>query len=252
MIDVARARADTPGSQARVHLDNARASLMPTAVLAAVQAHLELEARVGAAEAAELRADEIERAYQSAAALVNADPNEITIYAGGSLDVLARVDRFVADVSLSIGRAPVDVQAIDRRAIVAGAGAYLRGPAGTGILVIRGGRRARTEASPAAVLGLGSAVDYARALGLEAVQARVDMLADALRERLAEIPAVSAQTREAIVTFEVENRDPRDVAWSLRKRGITVGLNGTAVRASPHYFNTEHELELLAETVRDL
>ena len=252
MIDVDRARADTPGANGRAHLDNARASLMPLPVLAAMRDHLELEAQVGSAEAAEQRADAIEHAYRSAAALVNADPGEITIYSGGSLDLMAQAEPHVVDLSPSIGRTPIDVQGLDQTAVVAQAGSYLRGPAGAGILVLRGGRRAQVDPSPAVVLGLGRAIEYARSLDLTAVAARVDALAAALRADLDSLPAVSALLDEGVVVFEVANRDPRDVAWTLRKRGITVGLNGTAVRVSPHYFNTELELEQLAATVRDL
>ncbi len=249
MIDVDRARADTPGSQARTHLDNARASLMPLPVLAAMQEHLELEAQVGSAEAAEQQADAIERAYRSAASLVNADPDEITIYSGGSLELMARAEPHVVDVSASIGRSPIDVQGFERPAVVATAGSYLRGPAGAGILVLRGGRRAQVNPNPASVLGLGRAIEYAGSWGLPAIQARVDALAAALEARLDGIPDVSARKTDGVVVFEVANRDPRDVAWTLRKHGITVGLNGTGVRVSPHYFNTTHELEELAATL---
>jgi selenocysteine lyase/cysteine desulfurase len=252
MIDVDRARSDTPGSQSRTHLDNARASLMPLPVLAAMQEHLELEAQVGSAEAAEQQAEAIDRAYRSAATLVNADPDEITIYSGGSLDLMAQAEPHVVDVSRAIGRTPVDVQSLDQAAVVATAGSYLRGPAGAGILVLRGGRRARVNPSPAVVLGLGRAIEYAGAWGLSAIKARVDALAASLHSDLSALPGVSARADDGIVVFEVATRDSRDVAWALRKRGITVGLNGKGVRVSPHYFNTEHELEQLAATIRDL
>ena len=252
MIDIDRARADTPGSHARAHLDNATASLMPAPVLEAVQAHLALEAQVGSAEAADVRADDLEQAYVSIARLVNADPAEITIYSGGSHDLMAQIEPYVLDVSRRIGRAPVDVQTIEQTAIVASAGAYLRAPSGTGFLVLKGGRRATTRPSAADVLGLRRAVEYASAWGIPQVEARVDALSGSLRRLLSEIDGVTARAQDGIVSFEVAHRDPRDVAWSLRKRGITVGLNGTRVRVSPHYFNTEHELEHLAATVRDL
>jgi selenocysteine lyase/cysteine desulfurase len=252
MIDLERARADTSGSLARIHLDNARASLMPATVLAAMQDHLQLEAEFGSAEAADLRAREIEQVYESAGSLLNADPDEVTIYTGGTLDALAQIDLFVADVTSLLGRAPVDVQALERHAILANGSAYLRGPAGTGFLVLRGGRRARRDVNAAAVLGLGRAVEYALALGLDSVEARVDLLAETLRAQLAELPHVRTDVSAGVVRVEVEHRDPRDVAWSLRKRGITVGLDGGAVLASPHYFNTEHELEQVATAIRDL
>jgi hypothetical protein len=52
MIDVERARAETPGCAERIHLNNAGASLMTTGVLDTQIDHLLLEARVGGYEAA--------------------------------------------------------------------------------------------------------------------------------------------------------------------------------------------------------
>ena len=98
---------------------------------------------------------------------------------------------------------------------------YLRGPRGSGFLYVRKSMLDRldppfldlhgatwTEAGPlphaarcarrfenwefnyAAVIGLGVAVDYALAWGLDAIEARVTALAEALRARLSAIPGV--------------------------------------------------------------
>ena len=78
-LDVARARADTPGCAHVVHFNNAGASLMPRPVLAAVTGHLELEARIGGYEAAEQAKPQIERVYAATAALLGCDPDEIAV-----------------------------------------------------------------------------------------------------------------------------------------------------------------------------
>jgi cysteine desulfurase / selenocysteine lyase len=78
-VDVAAARADTPGCEERIHFNNAGASLMPRPVIEAVIEHLELEARIGGYEAAEAAHDRIEAVYTSVARLVNCAPREVAL-----------------------------------------------------------------------------------------------------------------------------------------------------------------------------
>lgn len=79
MIDVARARADTPGCEGVAHLNNAGASLPPAPVLDAVVAYLRREAEVGGYEAAEEAADARRRPYLAAATLFGCDPSEVAV-----------------------------------------------------------------------------------------------------------------------------------------------------------------------------
>jgi cysteine desulfurase/selenocysteine lyase len=76
-LDLARARADTPGCEAVVHLNNAGASLPPRPVLDAVIGHLELEARLGGYEAREHEAAAIAEAGAAIARLVGASTGEV-------------------------------------------------------------------------------------------------------------------------------------------------------------------------------
>ena len=77
MIDVERARRETPGCEHVTHLNNAGASLPPQPVLDAVVAHLELEGRVGGYEAHEQNEAAIERFYGATTELIGAHPGEI-------------------------------------------------------------------------------------------------------------------------------------------------------------------------------
>ena len=79
MIDVARARADTPGCHDVVHLNNAGAALPTRDVLDTVIQHLELEARVGGYMAADLVAERSSAVYSSVATLVGATAHEIAL-----------------------------------------------------------------------------------------------------------------------------------------------------------------------------
>lgn len=78
-IDVAQARADTPGCAHVAHFNNAGASLAPDPVLTRVVDYLQLEARVGGYEAAMGHADELAAVYASIARLVGAEADEIAL-----------------------------------------------------------------------------------------------------------------------------------------------------------------------------
>ena len=78
-MDLNQLRADTPGCEHCIHLNNAGAGLMPASVLAAVQDHLELEARVGGYEAADQRESEIGQAYAAIGQLIGAPARNIAV-----------------------------------------------------------------------------------------------------------------------------------------------------------------------------
>ncbi len=78
-IDVARARADTPGCSQVLHFNNAGASLMPQAVLDAQIAHLEREAAIGGYESKAEALDAIEGVYGSIARLLNCQAEEVAL-----------------------------------------------------------------------------------------------------------------------------------------------------------------------------
>jgi selenocysteine lyase/cysteine desulfurase len=78
-IDVARARADTPGCEGVAHLNNAGAALQPTQVTEAVIRHLRAEASHGGYEAEDAAAPGIAALYDSLARLLNADSADIAL-----------------------------------------------------------------------------------------------------------------------------------------------------------------------------
>jgi len=78
-VDVARARADTPGAETVAHLNNAGAALPPRPVLDAVVEHLRREAAIGGYEAAAERQDRAEHTYDAVARLIGAERDEVAI-----------------------------------------------------------------------------------------------------------------------------------------------------------------------------
>jgi cysteine desulfurase/selenocysteine lyase len=79
VLDVTRARLETPGCNQVVHFNNAGSSLMPRPVLDAAIGHLQLEARIGGYEAADRAHDAVERVYDAAATLINCGRDEIAV-----------------------------------------------------------------------------------------------------------------------------------------------------------------------------
>lgn len=78
-VDVERVRKDMLDAHATVQLNSAGDSPMPRTVLDRVTRHLEMEATVGGYEAAARCREELEEVYESAARLINANPDEIAL-----------------------------------------------------------------------------------------------------------------------------------------------------------------------------
>lgn len=73
-IDIESVRADTPGCEFAVHLNNAGSSPPPAVVTNTVVEYLEAEARIGGYEIAEDRADALDSVYDQASALLGGNP----------------------------------------------------------------------------------------------------------------------------------------------------------------------------------
>ena len=207
---------------------------------------------------------------------------------------------FLLDACQSAGQMPLDVATLGCDMLSATGRKYLRGPRGIGFLYVRKGLLERLtppfldlhaarwtalgryelradarrfenwEANIAAKLALGSAVDYALAWGLEAIYARVRVLADGLRVALQHIPGVVVRDlgveRCGIVTFTLAGMSPDEIKLQLARRTINVtastrsstrfdmearGLEAV-VRASLHYYNSEAELERFLSVIAAL
>ena len=126
------------------------------------------------------------------------------------------------------------------------------------------------ESNYAARIGLGVAVEYALAVGLSAIAGRNAVLAQRLRTGLGSIPGVLVHDRgkhkSAIATFTVEGLDPVAVRDRLVTARINVSVVTSAsamydmpgrgisavVRASPHYYNMEQEVDALVTCLEDI
>jgi selenocysteine lyase/cysteine desulfurase len=124
------------------------------------------------------------------------------------------------------------------------------------------------EFSYALILGLGAAVRYSLAVG-EAGRQRAAALAATLRQRLATVPGVRVMDRGAqrgaIVTVATNGADPAQLKHRLRARRINTSVStrddgvidmdakgvAAVLRLSPHYYNTEEELDTTVAALRE-
>jgi selenocysteine lyase/cysteine desulfurase len=132
------------------------------------------------------------------------------------------------------------------------------------------GRFEQWEADIAGRLGLKVAVDHLLELGPATVEEAVRANASRLRNALAELPRVTVRDLgpdlSGIVTFTVEGIEPAKIQERLRDSGVTVSTSGASstlldltardlesvVRASPHYFVSDDDLDRATAAVADL
>ncbi|MDZ4698757.1 MAG: cysteine desulfurase [Rhodothermales bacterium] len=114
----------------------------------------------------------------------------------------------------------------------------------------------------AGVIGLGAAIAYLEAIGMDAIAAYEQELLDYATERLADIDGIrfigTAPEKAAVVSFLIGNIHPYDTGSVLDRLGIAVrtghhctqplmerlGIPGTA-RASFAFYNTREEIDRL-------
>ncbi|WP_436500809.1 aminotransferase class V-fold PLP-dependent enzyme [Actinokineospora sp. HUAS TT18] len=164
------------------------------------------------------------------------------------------------DACQSIGQLPVSASEMGVDIITGTGRKWLRGPRGTGVLVVRKSIRDRLhprlidlhgalwtgtseitlrsdarvyelwECSIADRLGLIAAARYALDLGIHAIEAAVTDRAERLRAGLAELPRVQVRDQGTqqcgIVTFTVEGVSAEEVRDKLRAQDITVTVSG--------------------------
>lgn len=120
------------------------------------------------------------------------------------------------------------------------------------------------------VLGMGEAARYAVAVGIPEIERRVVQVAAELRTRLGAIPGLTVQDRgprlSGIVTVSSDRHSPRHLNDGLASHGINTGVSlrsyalmdfdekgiDGALRISPHYYNSDTEVDALVEAMTEI
>ncbi|MHC8299940.1 aminotransferase class V-fold PLP-dependent enzyme [Pseudomonas sp. ZS1P83] len=202
---------------------------------------------------------------------------------------------FLLDACQGVGQMPIDVQKIGCHMLAATSRKYLRGPRGMGFLYVERSlcqnlepvfldlhaaslqtadtfkvradarRFENWECNVAAKLGLGAAVEYALAQGLEPMWLRIQQLADYLRQRLTDIPGFTPRDpgiqKSGIVTFTHRDSSAAQLqqwlAGQEKRINVTTSTFRSTLldmqhrnllevsRASLHAYNTEAEIDTM-------
>ena len=198
---------------------------------------------------------------------------------------------YLVDACQSIGQVDVNLQQLNCDFLCGTGRKYLRGPRGTGFLYANQEttegllppvadlqaaswesasrlqlrpdalRFESWERNIAGMIGLGKAVEYANALGMEAIQARVGQLAGLLHQKLRELPGVEVHERSTrlsgIVTLSKQDVEAAMLRQFLQENGINSSiarktnarldlepvLQRDVLRVSLHYYNSEEEID---------
>ena len=119
----------------------------------------------------------------------------------------------------------------------------------------------------AEIIGLGYALDYIEAIGLENIAAHEQELLEIATEKLSKVPGLrilgTAGEKASLISFQLEGIHPHDVGTVLNEQGIAVraghhcaqptmkrfGVPATT-RASFAFYNTTEEIDALVEGIK--
>lgn len=227
---------------------------------------------------------------------------------GGLVNPAAEIGRvarangipFLLDACQAVGQMAIDVTQIGCDFLSATGRKFLRGPRGTGFLYVadpwagtlepamldlhsatwvgRDDYELRPDArrfenwenAYALHAGLGAALDYADAIGIERIEARVSHLAEFCRARITEQPRLTVRDlgirRCGIVSLEAAGHDAGALVAQMSQQGFAIGTSSavstrldferrdlpTLIRIAPHYYNTEDEIAACVSALGDL
>lgn len=103
--------------------------------------------------------------------------------------------------------------------------------------------------------GVGASLNLLHRVGIPTIEARVlalaDRLADSLNVRGYTIVGSRSKRaeRSAIVTFRHPRMDTNTCHRRLMEAGVVVSLRESAIRASPHFYNTEDDIDRLLDAL---
>jgi cysteine desulfurase / selenocysteine lyase len=193
----------------------------------------------------------------------------------------------VVDGTQSVGAVAIDVDAMGIDALVVSAHKWMLGPLGIGFMAFSDRMFERTRVSQlgwlsvkdpfafnreidlpddatrfeagtensAGIFGLAQRLAEIEAYTLPAIENRVMNLTDHLIDRARRIgftiqSPLEPGSRSGILSIHHQDRANPAMVSSLLENGIHIGFREGALRVSPHYYNSEGEIDILVDALR--
>jgi len=113
-----------------------------------------------------------------------------------------------------------------------------------------------------ALVGLQNSVSFLMSLGISNIREKIIGLANLLREELEVVPEIvlygpqDYNKRTSIVSFSIDKKISNEIVERLDRQGIVVALREIGdkkiIRVSPHFFNSEKQIQKLVVTMKNL
>ncbi len=110
------------------------------------------------------------------------------------------------------------------------------------------------------VAGLEASLIYLKKIGMKTIRERNIKLANLLREEISKINGATLygpekeEKRTSIVSFSIQDKDSKNLVAKLEKQNMILAVRDIftkkIVRASPHFFNTESEIQTVADAIK--
>ncbi|WP_101477808.1 aminotransferase class V-fold PLP-dependent enzyme [Candidatus Nitrosotalea bavarica] len=107
---------------------------------------------------------------------------------------------------------------------------------------------------------LEASLSYLKKIGMKTIRERNIMLANLLREEISKINGITLygpekeEKRTSIVSFSIQDKDSKTLVARLEKENMILAVRDIftkkIVRASPHFFNTESEIQTVADAIK--
>jgi len=111
-------------------------------------------------------------------------------------------------------------------------------------------------------VGLEASINYMLQFGLNNIRSKIMKLSNQMREELSKISGITLfgpedqSKRTSIVSFSIDDQEPQKIVELLEKKKIVIAVREIVdkkiLRASPHFFNSEEEIQKVVDEIRKL